>query len=367
MEPRFGYTFPAIRGVQAKRSYYASMCPLRIIPKMFLFDEDEAELSAELRAQRTLNKNRIPEISSYILENRDNYSFSAITASIDAEVEFEAFGDDSDASQVGMLHVPMDAKFIINDGQHRRAAIEAALKENPELGDESIAVVFYIDHGLQRCQQMFADLNRYAVRPSKSLGLLFDHRDESAQLARLIVLKSPFFKDLVEMERSTLSARSRKLFTLSAIHSATIALIRGLDLESSDEAAAIAIEFWEEVAKHMPEWQLVRDRKITSGEIRQEYIHAHGIGLHAMGIAGNKLLTDHSDDWKSRLNKLKKINWARNNAITWEGRAMVGGRLSKSNQNILLTSVIIKNALDIERTPEEIRIEEAYQRGNDGQ
>ena len=84
MDPRFGYTFPAIRGIQAKRSYYASMCPLRLIPKIFLFDENEAELTPDLKAQRTLNRNRIPEIASYIVENREDYSFSAITASIDA-------------------------------------------------------------------------------------------------------------------------------------------------------------------------------------------------------------------------------------------------------------------------------------------
>src|SRR5207244_2359567 len=52
--PTFEYVFPAIRGIQAGREYYASMCPLRLIPRIFLFDEDE--LKPELRAQRFLNK-----------------------------------------------------------------------------------------------------------------------------------------------------------------------------------------------------------------------------------------------------------------------------------------------------------------------
>ena len=124
---------------------------------------------------------------------------------------FTPLGAEPNASRVGLLHVPMDARFIINDGQHRRAAIEVAIRERPELGDESIAVVFFIDRGLERCQQLFADLNRYAIRPTKSIGVLYDHRDDMAQLARLVVLKSRFFGDLVEMERSSLSARSRKV------------------------------------------------------------------------------------------------------------------------------------------------------------
>ena len=65
--PSFEYNFPAIRGIQAGREYYASMCPLRLIPRIFLFDEDE--LNPELRAQRILNKSRIPEMARYLLAN----------------------------------------------------------------------------------------------------------------------------------------------------------------------------------------------------------------------------------------------------------------------------------------------------------
>ena len=62
----FAYTFPAIRGVQAGREYYVSMCPLKIIPKLFHFDN--GNLGPELRAQRILNKNRIPALTNYIIE-----------------------------------------------------------------------------------------------------------------------------------------------------------------------------------------------------------------------------------------------------------------------------------------------------------
>ena len=90
----FEYAFPAIRGIQASREFYVSMCPLRLLPKLFLFNEDE--MVPELRAQRQLNKARLPEMARYVLENPDDYVFSAITASVDADVIFEPFGDDPD-------------------------------------------------------------------------------------------------------------------------------------------------------------------------------------------------------------------------------------------------------------------------------
>jgi DNA sulfur modification protein DndB len=362
MDARFGYTFPAIRGIQAQREYYTSMCPLRLIPKIFYFDEEEAALGPELRAQRTLNKTRVPEIASYILNNRQDYAFSAITASIDAEVNFEPLGSEPNSSRVGLLQVPMDARFIINDGQHRRAAIEAALRENPELGDESIAVVFFIDRGLERCQQLFADLNRHAIRPTKSIGVLYDHRDDMAQLARLVVNKSRVFGDLVEMEKSSLSARSRKLFTLSAIYTATAALLDKVELQEQVNATDLAVSFWDEVARYMPEWQAVREGKVSSGEIRQDFIHSHGIALHALGHVGNYLLLTYPDEWKMQLKSLRKIDWTRNNSALWEGRAMIGGRLSKATQNVVLTTVAIKNALGLPSNPEEEKLENARRR-----
>ncbi len=353
----FGYVFPAIKGVQAEREFYTSMCPLRLIPKLFLYDEEE--LSPELRAQRTLNKARIPEMSRYMTGNPKDYIFSALTASIDSDVTFEPVGPSGEASKVGLLRVPMDARFIINDGQHRRAAIEAALHESPELGNESIAVVFFLDKGLERCQQMFADLNRYAIRPSRSIGVLYDHRDEMAKLTRHFVLKSEFFRDIVEMERSSLSTRSRKLFTLSAFYGANNNLLEGEEVLDSLEYLDFVVEYWEHVAKQFPEWHLVRESKMSAGEVRRDFIHSHGIVLHALGTVG-KQLTSEGSAFKRKLSKLKSIDWARSNVKTWEGRALSAGRVTKAGNHVQLTVNIIKKLIDLDLSPSEKQIEKTY-------
>jgi len=359
----FEYVFPAIRGIQAKRNFFVSMCPLRLIPKIFLFDEEE--LVPELRAQRVLNKGRLPEIARYIVTNPDSYVFSALTASIDGEVRFDPLGSDTHGDRVGVLHIPMSARFIINDGQHRRAAIEMALRQRPEIGDESIAVVFFVDTGLERSQQMFADLNRYAIRPSKSIGVLYDHRDDRSLVSRLVVMHSRFFRDVVEMERSTLSPRSGKLFTLSAIYGATSALLDQVPTQDTEARVALALAFWEEVASHLSEWRAVVDRKISAGEVRRDFIHSHGIVLQAIGRAGNTLLReDHNPSkWKKPLQGLATVDWSRANSKLWEGRAMIGGRLSKTENSVTLTTNAIKKHLGLKLTTEERRIEAALQRG----
>lgn len=358
----FEYVFPAIRGIQAQREYYVSMCPMRLLPKLFLFDEEE--LVPELRAQRQLNKARLPELSRYIIENSDNYVFSAITVSIDAEVKFEQLTMEGDAGRIGMLRIPMSARFIINDGQHRRAAIERALREKPELGDETIAVVFFLDIGLARCQQMFADLNRYAIRPSKSLGILYDYRDETARLAKALIIKSPIFRDVVELEKTSLSPRSRRLFTLSSIYHATEELLGGAQEGDPQEAAELALKFWEAVASQFDEWDRVRQGQLSAGEVRADFIHSHGVVLQALARVGRALIEQYPKQWQKKLAVLKTIDWRRSNSALWEGRALLGGQVSKSHQNIALTANAIKKCLGLALSSEEQRTEEAFRKGD---
>lgn len=355
----FEYVFPSIRGVQAGREYYISMCPLRLIPRIFLFDEEE--LRPELRAQRTINRQRVPEIARYIVGNPKGYTFSALTASVDGKVKFEPLGGDDTDRNIGRLHIPMKARFVINDGQHRRAAIEAALHEQPDLGDETISVVFFLDVGLKRCQQMFADLNRYAIRPTTSLGLLYDHRDEWALIAKEVMDRVPVFSDLTETERSSISNRSIKLFTLSGIYNATQALLMGLGLEASDHKIDQAVEYWTEVSRHVSDWQLARERQISAADLRRDYIHAHTLALASLARVGNTLLTKHRRAWKGKLKKLDTLDWSRA-ARQWEGRAMNAGRLSKRGVNVTLTGNLIKKHLGLILTAEEKELESDFLR-----
>jgi len=358
----FQYQFLSIRGTQAGKEFYASMCPLKLIPKIFLYDEEELE--PELRAQRTLNRSRIPEITRYLVENPKDYIFSAITASIDGDVIFEPLEEHGFNRNVGKLIIPMSARFLINDGQHRRAAIEEALKQSPELGDENISVVFFLDSGLKKSQQMFADLNKHAVRPTKSLGILYDHRDPLSELARNLINTVSIFRGFTETEKTTISNRSIKLFTLSSIYQATKALLnKTKKLEpTTPEEETIAREFWEHVGKVIPDWQLAVTRKVSTAELRKNFIHAHGLALVALGRLGHDLLSTHPSAWKTKLNALKKVDWTRSNSSIWEGRAIVGGRVSKARNNIVLTTNLLKTYLGLPLNDEEKRFENEFNR-----
>ncbi len=359
------YAFAAIRGIQAGREYYVAMCPLRQIPRIFLYDEDE--IPPEYRAQRTLNKARIPEIASYIVENPSDYAFSSITVSVDGRAKFEPTTESGFGTRIGRLVIPSSARLVINDGQHRRAAIVEALKQNPELGHETLSVVFFLDAGLKRSQQMFADLNQHAVRPTKSLSILYDHRSPLARLALTIAEQVPYFKGFTEFEKTTLSNRSTKLFTLSSIYQATKSLLgkRSASAKVTGSEERLAADFWNEVGNHIPEWRLLVKHEVSAAALRKDFVHSHGVILHALGIVGHTLIDQSPRNWRERLGLLEAIDWRRGNARSWEGRAMVGGRLSKAYNNVLLTAALLKRQMKLPLTAEEERLERGLSRARE--
>ena len=327
--PQQGFSFAGIRGVQAGMEYYVCMVPLALLPRLFVFSD--SELPPDVRAQRSLNKARITEIRDYILNNPSSYAFSALTASVDAKISFIPASTGSDDSQepstavLGCVSVPFPARFLINDGQHRKAAIEAAIKKNPRLQYEHISIVLYEDMGLKRSQQIFSDLNRYAIRPTKSLNILYDNRDDfSSQLCRLVE-EMPMFKGWVEKERGTISNRSTALFTLSGLFHGTQNLIYGIERPNQQETERLIRSFWEAVYRYIPEWQDIISQRQKSAELRRLSVCAHTIALLALGNLGNYMFKKYNG-WEG-LERLSYVDWTKSNNL-WRGQVVIDNKIS---------------------------------------
>lgn len=349
-ELRFG----AVRAVQAGRAYFVTACPLWLVPKVLTFDS--ADLPPQLRAQRVLNKGRVPQIARYLSSNPKSYVLSAITASVDADVQFEAHATLANGIRIGELVVPADARILVNDGQHRRAAIAEALKSAPELAHEALPLVLFLDAGLARSQQIFADLNRHGIRPPRSLNVLYDHRDWIAKLARRVATEVCPFAGLTEVERSSLSNRSSSMFTLSAIHQTTEALLRHRrDQQLGEQDEALALEFWRIVGELIQKWGFIAENR-TAADLRRDYIHVHAVALHAVGTVGGELVAMYPKQWQRRLRRLAKLDWARSNPL-WHGRAIRNGQISKSGPSLILTTNVLRERTGAPLSPSAIAVE----------
>lgn len=359
MNNNFFYTFPAIKGIQANREFFVIMCPLSVLSKLFIFNDDE--LPPEHRAQRLLNKARIPEITYYMLNNPNDYVFSSVTASIDGDFKFISFEGISDKN-IGTLYVSMDSNLLINDGQHRRAAIEEALKISPELGNETISVVLFIDEGLNRSQQIFADLNKHAVNVSKSIGILYDSRDPIALITKSLIEENNFLKYFTDKENPSLPKYSNKLFTLSSINETNKKLLYKINPKDKSNEKFV-YEFWDCLCTNMKEWKFVFNKELSASSFRSSYVSSNAVVLESLGIIGNYLFRNHDNLWKKYLSQINIIDWNRSNLADWKNRAIgSNGRIVKNSNYVKLTTNIIKMKLGIELNSEELELENSYRK-----
>jgi DNA sulfur modification protein DndB len=333
------YRFAAIRGTQAGRAYYVIMVQFSAVERLFTVEE---ELPPHLMAQRALAAHRVPSFANYILDNGEDYVLSALAASIDGRFAFYPIGPDEGDRSIGTVEIDIAAMLTLHDGQHRRAAIIEALRERPHLGRETVAVTLFPHRGIEHAQQMFVDLNQHGVKPSRSLRLFYDHRDQAAQLTKAVVEAIPVFRALTDLVHVTPRAGSRKLFGLSSVHSAMRAFLG--DLGSDGEAAQqAALAYWSAVTDEMPDWQAAARLALNPAELRRDMVHAHGLALEALAVAGARLLQAYPERWRDRVSGLRSIDWTRSNTALWEGRALVGGRVNRSRTSVLMTAELIWN------------------------
>lgn len=347
----FTYNFPAVKGLQAGREYYITMIPLKYLVK--LLPEPIEYIPPEFRAQRRLNESRIPEIKSYIIDNRESYVFSSLTASIDGKF---SFCESKELKSTGLLKISMDAKMLINDGQHRRAAIAQALAEDESLEDETISIVLFEDRGLEKSQQMFTDLNMNAQKSSNSINTCYETRDPLAVLTKEIVRKNPFLNKYTDLEKDNLGKNSSKLFTLYTIFRVNKKIVGNSNITLEDEK--FLHEFWNCITCNILELQELETREITKSVLREEYVVTLGVTLLSFSRIGIWLHQMQERNLEKYLKKLSKIDWSRSNPA-WNGRIIRGdGKIMNNENAIILAGNYLKKCLGIALSKDEEKREE---------
>lgn len=339
------YKFPAIKGLQADEEFYTCMVPLGLLGKIFV--DTDNDVMPEFRAQRKLNEARIPDIKNYILNNRNSYVFSALAASIDGEIHFVPSCDND---EIGILEINMNSKILINDGQHRKAAILAAIEEDETLGQETIAVVLYKDKGLMRSQQMFTDLNKHAVNTSKSLNALYDSKDQCSIITKRVLNNVDFLNKYTDKEKDNLGKFSQMLFTLNNLVNANRRVVKSFENAnlSSDSAVEFLTDFWKQTTTNINEWNDLERREISKKELRENFIITQGIAILALGYLADYFFNHKEYSMDEYLTNLRNIDWSRNNKKCWLGCAIkINGRINRTNAGINLTFLRIKSMIGL--------------------
>ena len=352
-------TLAAMRGVQAGREFYMAMCHMSFIAKHLPYPQNN--IPEDKVIQRHINKARIPKIAEYLVKYYDDYVLPPVIASIDGDVEWQPLSAESENMQAGILKIPDSADLIINDGQHRCAAIQYALQKRPELKFETLGVIFYIDRGVKRARQIFSDLNGHPVRTNQNINATFDSRQYLPRLTKRVIDSSALLRGRVELFASGCAIGSPRIFTISALTKAHRVLLNNHISRDIEQDSATCARFWTALEENLPELDALMQDTVPARAIKESYFYPYSIALQALSGVANQLIHECPDDWENRLAGIGKINWRRDNTA-WEGRAMSGGRLTTGGNHPALTCNFIKKKLGLKLNDEEKKIERQLSR-----
>jgi len=306
----------------------------------------DPNLPPKLRENRRARPERYAEIAEYIVSNPDDYRFSAITCTYGKNGTKEpALWEPADPNaregspgwMLGMLTLDQSDPLIIVDGQHRLGAIQKAIEIDPELRDDSVAVVLFPYIDIKANQQLFSDLNRNAKKTSKSLDVFFNHREALNRVVQTVVEKASIFKDRVDVENISVAKSPINVFTLAGVYQATkpmarVAPIAGLVQDelkddNEDEYVDFLVDAWEFIAEQFPEWGKVARDEMNIAQHRQEYLHWNSGVVSSIGEFVGVAMRQRGADWKDTvrvaLTHPDNGNWRRD-MPQWQGIVVAG-------------------------------------------
>jgi DNA sulfur modification protein DndB len=352
---------PAIRAMMGDTEYFVSAVTMGEAARMIEYVEQvdgwTIETPSELKLQRKLNVQRVErEMVPYLLSAEDHF-YSALTVEIrpapqhgeEGSILFtpkESFPGDL---QFGMLTLDGTETICALDGQHRLKSIALAIRQRPELAREHISLIMVPFKAVTRSQSLFSDLNRYAKGPSKSISILFTHREGLARVAKALAHSVPLLRDRVNMESTSLSSNSRHFITLSTLYEMTKAMVSAqqIEIENNEEAALADLsELWLKLSDAIEPWRLVAKSEEHPAYLRQRYLCMHGVGQQSIALAVATARRELPTSWNKAIDQLIAVDWRLTNE-EWQGVALQAGRVNNTVTSIRLLAALLETKMGL--------------------
>lgn len=141
------YSFAAIRGVQAGRTFYVAMIRFKLLGQLLAVKE------------RQSRSRRASAIAAYLRAAPFDHLLPPLTITVSGDMRFDTA--DLELRSVGRLSVDVCSRLSIVDGRQRVAGIARAIALKPSLGDESIAATMVAARDEAHQARLRDDLNRH--------------------------------------------------------------------------------------------------------------------------------------------------------------------------------------------------------------
>ena len=241
------------------------------------------------------------------------------------------------------------------DGQHRYAGIASLLASadggpDSDFAKESLPIVILpSDISIEDRQQIFADVNRNPKTVSKSLNILFDHRDPFAIISQAMV---DSLGEMIDLTRTAPTAKSSNVASLSNLYNLAVnfgaqspskhgsGIREGL---TSDNVLSTCLA----VVEALPSFDRMKSGHDTYAACRASFICYSSTMFQAIGLALSHVLKKWSiESYANATAQLMAVTpWDIANPI-WHHEqtpVVVAGKIGTRKENVSAAAAVLEN------------------------
>lgn len=296
---------PSLKVESKNFVYYVSSVKLNIACKIFMGNFNDIEnisLDKSSKIEKIIlsNKNKLI-LNSFIVLFENEYTFSEI-------LENNNFGN--------LILSLIDNNFYMFEDENLKVALNKAILEEKSLKEESLIIVFLPVKNIKDAKDLVLKINSIDNSNLEDIEVVFDiestyKNNPFYEQINYLLENLPNLKNKIDFESTSLSLRSKKLFTINNVLDVSNTLLDSFLALSKEEQSTLLLDFWLFLFEIFPEWE---DKKAS--EIRENYIHSSSMVLSSIADVSRKVIDKYKNDWKKHLFEISKINWEKSN-IEW--------------------------------------------------
>lgn len=318
--------FQGVRGIQAGRPQYATVWSLSLLLRMV-----EESLTRGLAFGEESSDSRfVTDLASGFAADDDLVFDQPILLGIIGPIEFRS----SESEPIlGAIRMDPTNRIEILDGLHRLAAVQRAALPAARIAGLTVPVIISPIATAAELAKRREAITRPATATKRAQAAARLSNAIHRAIAKDSIDRSPFLSRAIDLNTSTLSRRSGRLFTFTGYARACRPLLAGPLANVKPSGSEHLTAYWQYLGDILTPWRRFTAKAATASELRETTVLGTYSILAALGLLGARLLAERPDDWQAHTAALAAIDWRRNNPL-WHGTIITDCRKQKSDEVI---------------------------------
>lgn len=334
--------FQGVRGIQAGWPQYATVWSLDLLLRIVT-----ESLTRSLAFGEEPSDGRfVKDLAQSFAANNELVFDQPILLGVLGRIEFVP----SESQPIlGAIRMDPTSRIEILDGLHRLVALYRAALPTARIAGLTVPVIISQVATPAELAKRREAITTPVTAPKRAHAELRLNNAIHREIAKDSIDFSPFLSRAIDLNTTTLSRRSGRLFTFTGYARACRPMLEGPLADSKQSAPERLGGYWQHLADLIPPWRRFAAKVATASELRETTVLGTYSILAALALLGARLLAEQPDEWRTRIAPLGALEWQQDSP-RWQRSIVTDGRKQKGDDAVQAAFHLLLNVCSIGET-----------------